>query len=85
MSACLHGRPRACRPVARGPGRRSARQQQRLVTDIRREEAQLREAQAERGGRGVGTGMLYGRVVEHVDLSVEELQAILARLTGKGW
>lgn len=46
---------------------------------------QLREAQAERGGRNVPTAMLYGRVVEHVSISVEELQRVLARLTGQGW
>jgi len=26
--------------------------------------------------------MLYGTVVEHVDMSVEEMQSILVRLTG---
>lgn len=45
---------------------------------------QLAEAQKERGGRDVPTAMLYGRVVEHVDISVEELQRALMRLTGKG-
>lgn len=34
----------------------------------------------ERGGRNVPTAQLYGRVVEHVDMSVEELQRILVRL-----
>ena len=34
-------------------------------------------------GRGdVPTAMLYGRVVEHVDVSVAEFQRTLARLTG---
>lgn len=42
----------------------------------------LREAQNERNGRNVPTAMLYGRVVEHVDTSVEELQAILQRFVG---
>lgn len=42
----------------------------------------LGKLQAERGGRNVPTAMLYGRVVEHVDMSVEELQAILQRLGG---
>lgn len=46
---------------------------------------QLAETQKERGGRDVPTAMLYGRVVEHVSLSVEEFQRILSRLTGKGW
>jgi hypothetical protein len=37
----------------------------------------------ERERRGsVPTAQLYGRVVEHVDMSVEELQRILARLVG---
>lgn len=40
----------------------------------------LSETQRERGGRDVPTAMLYGRVVEHVDMSVDELQRILARL-----
>ena len=38
------------------------------------------ELQQERDGRNVPTGMLYGTVVEHVDMSVEEMQGILARL-----
>ena len=38
--------------------------------------------QQERGGRNVPTGMLYGTVVEHVDMSVEERQSILVRLVG---
>ena len=41
--------------------------------------------QQERGGRNVPTGMLYGTVVEYVDMSVEEMQAILARLVGQEW
>lgn len=45
---------------------------------------QLHEAQNERGGRNVPTAMLYGRVVEHVNISVDELQRVLVRLTGKG-
>jgi hypothetical protein len=36
--------------------------------------------QAELGGRNVPTAMLYGRVVEYVDISVEELQSILQQL-----
>ena len=39
--------------------------------------------QQERGGRNVPTGMLYGTVVEHVDMSVEEMQSILVRLIGR--
>jgi hypothetical protein len=42
----------------------------------------LHTLQQERGGRHVPTGMLYGTVVEHVDMSVEEMQGILVRLIG---
>ena len=42
----------------------------------------LHALQQERGGRNVPTGMLYGTVVEHVDISVEEMQSILVRLIG---
>ena len=45
----------------------------------------LHETQKELGGRNVPTAMLYGRVVEHVDISVGELQRTLARLTGRGY
>lgn len=44
---------------------------------------QLREAERERGG-AVPTAMLYGRVVEHIPVSVEEFQAVLRRLVGRG-
>ena len=44
---------------------------------------QLREAQNERGGRSVSTAMLYGRVIEHVDVSVDEFQRVLQRLVGQ--
>lgn len=43
---------------------------------------QLDLLQKERGGRNVPVAMLYGRVCEHVSLSVPELQAIVARLAG---
>lgn len=46
---------------------------------------QLHEAQKERPGRNVPTAMLYGRVVEHVSLSVEEFQRTLQRLVGRGY
>lgn len=46
---------------------------------------QIAKTQEERGGRNVPTAMLYGRVVEHVDISVEEFQRVLARLVGRGW
>jgi hypothetical protein len=42
----------------------------------------LADLQQERGGREVPTGMLYGTVIEHVDMSVEEMQSILVRLVG---
>lgn len=38
------------------------------------------EIQKELGGRNVPTAMLYGRVVEHTDMSVEEMTVILQRL-----
>ena len=44
----------------------------------------LSETQKERKGRNVPTAMLYGRVVEYVDISVGEFQRVLQRLTGKG-
>ncbi|HMB72096.1 MAG TPA: hypothetical protein VKQ06_00880 [Gammaproteobacteria bacterium] len=40
----------------------------------------LHETQRERGGRNVPTTMLWGRVCEYIDISPEELSAILARL-----
>jgi hypothetical protein len=43
---------------------------------------QLREAQKELGRDSVPTALLYGRVVEHINVSVEEFQAVLARLVG---
>ncbi|MFT3772147.1 MAG: hypothetical protein QM820_42620 [Minicystis sp.] len=42
----------------------------------------LKQAQEEKRGRMVSTAMLYGRVVEHVDISVPEFQRILQRLVG---
>ncbi len=42
----------------------------------------LHELQQERAGRHVPTGMLYGSVSEHVDMSVDEMQSILVRLVG---
>lgn len=38
-------------------------------------------AQKELGGRNVPTAMLYGRVLEYVDMSENELQHILQRLS----
>ncbi len=42
----------------------------------------LNEAQRERGDRNVPTAMLYGRVVEYLDISPGELQRVLQRLIG---
>lgn len=43
----------------------------------------LHDLQQARGGRHVPTGMLYGTVVEYVDMSVEEMQSILVRFVGQ--
>lgn len=40
----------------------------------------LHETQRELGGRSVSSAMLYGRVLEYVDISEAELQGCLARL-----
>ena len=40
----------------------------------------LSTTQGERGDRNVPLPLLYGRVIEHVDMSVAELQEIVARL-----
>jgi len=42
----------------------------------------LQAAQKELGNRNVPTIMLYGRVVEHVDISQDEFQTILSRMVG---
>ena len=42
----------------------------------------LSELQKERGDRHVPTGMLYGSVVEHVNMTVDEMQSILVRFVG---
>ena len=41
----------------------------------------LDQLQKERNGRNVPTAMLYGHVVEHVDMTEQELQLILQRLS----
>lgn len=41
----------------------------------------LRQAERERKGRGVRAAMLYGRVIEHVDMSNEEFMHIVERLS----
>lgn len=43
----------------------------------------LAKTQAENDDRSVKLPMLYGRVLEHVDMSIEELQAIVVRLGAK--
>lgn len=43
----------------------------------------LSTVQAERGDRDVPLPLLYGRVLEYADMSVAELQAIVARLTSR--
>ena len=43
----------------------------------------LNELTRERKGRSAPTAELYGRVVEKVDLSQAEFQAILSRLAGR--
>ena len=45
---------------------------------------QLREAQRETGRESIKAAMLYGRVVEHINISVEEFQTVLIRLVGRG-
>lgn len=42
----------------------------------------LHETQRELRGRNVPTAMLYGRVVERIDIGIPELQRILQRLAG---
>lgn len=41
----------------------------------------LNQLQEERGGRNAPTAMLYGRVMEYVNMSESELQLILQRLS----
>ncbi len=42
----------------------------------------LQQAQHERGGRNVPTIMLYGRVLELIDIGEDEFQRILSRFNG---
>ncbi|WP_096087651.1 hypothetical protein [Agaribacterium haliotis] len=42
----------------------------------------LYRAQKELGGRNVATALLYGRVLEHIDISQKEFQTILSRMAG---
>ncbi len=41
----------------------------------------LRRAEADRKGRGVRAAMLYGRALEHVDMSIGEFMQIVERLS----
>jgi DNA gyrase/topoisomerase IV subunit A len=41
---------------------------------------QLHEVQNETGRQSVPTAMLYGRVVQHIDVSVAEFQRVLQKL-----
>ena len=41
---------------------------------------QLRELQQETGRQTIPTAMLYGRVVEHINVSVHEFQRVLQKL-----
>ena len=40
----------------------------------------LKQTEDELGGRNVPTAMLYGRVLEHLEVSQDELQQVLVRL-----
>ncbi len=44
----------------------------------------LHKLQSERRPGPIPTSLLYGRVVEHIDLSVSEMQSILSRIVGDG-
>lgn len=44
---------------------------------------ELSRAERERPGRRVPSAELYGRVVEHINVSVPEFQATLQRLVGR--
>lgn len=43
----------------------------------------MNEARAEFGERHIPVALIYGRVVEHIDISVAELQRVLVRLSGR--
>jgi len=62
--------------VRRGPPdvRDGLTREERVVLTV------LHATQRERGGRPVPTVQLYGRVLEHIDISIAEMQAILQRL-----
>ncbi len=41
---------------------------------------ELHRLEGERPGRSVASAQLYGRVVEHIDITPETMQLVLARL-----
>ena len=44
---------------------------------------QLHLAQNERGGHAVSTAMLYGRVLPHIEVSLEEFQRVVTQRVGQ--
>ncbi len=44
---------------------------------------ELSRLEAERGGASVPTAMLYGRVVCHINVSIQDFQSALSRLVGR--
>ena len=50
--------------------------EERIIVDC------LNKLQQERGGRNVLTSMLYGRVLEYLDMSVDGMQSIVQRICG---
>lgn len=76
---------RRSRPATRSTTPRTANDQLPDVRDgLTRLErmvlATLKDCQAELGGRSVPTAMLYGRVLERLDVSQDDLQQVLLRL-----
>ena len=43
----------------------------------------MHEARAEFGERHIPTALIYGRALEYIDISVDELQRTLVRLSGR--
>lgn len=44
---------------------------------------ELEQAMRELNGRNVPSALLYGRVVEHINVSPQEFQRVLTRLLGR--
>lgn len=42
----------------------------------------INKLEVELGGRNVPTALLYGRVIEYMDISIEEMQLVLQELIG---